>query len=381
MNKRLAILGIVIVVLGILASASLFTVNETQQALVLQFGEPRRVIQEPGLKAKIPFIQNVVIYDRRVLDLDPPVEQVILADQKRLDVDAFARYRITDPLRFFQSVGSEMVLEQRLNTVVVSALRRVLGNVTVLAILSDERAQVMADIRQQVNARGPALRHRRGGRPHPPRRPAGGDQPVDLRPHAVGARARSRRVPRPGRRSRPSRSARAPNANAPSSSPRPSATSQVLRGEGDNQAFRIIAEATGRDAEFYSFYRTLQAYRDSLRNEDTTMVLSPTGDFFKYFGTLSGMASAGGAGSAPSGVPGGAPGRTSGAAAVPSHPRLRRRPRGLRTFSRANPPTDPVPCSCRAGAASSPAPARISAAAAHRGRRGVLFYPGPTVDD
>src|SRR3954468_4948121 len=157
MNKRLGILGIVIVVLGILASASLFTVNETQQALVLQFGEPRRVIQEPGLKAKIPFIQNVVIYDRRVLDLDPPVEQVILADQKRLDVDAFARYRITNPLRFFQSVGSEQVLEQRLNTVVISALRRVLGNVTVLAILSEARQQDMAATRQQAHSEPDAL--------------------------------------------------------------------------------------------------------------------------------------------------------------------------------------------------------------------------------
>jgi len=152
MNKRLGIIGIIIVVLGILASASLFTLNETQQALILQFGEPRGAIQESGLKAKIPFIQNVVIYDRRVLDLDPPVEQVILADQKRLDVDAFARYRIVDPLQFYKSVGSEQVLEQRLNTIVISALRRVLGNVTVLAILSEERQQVMADIRNQVNS-------------------------------------------------------------------------------------------------------------------------------------------------------------------------------------------------------------------------------------
>src|SRR3954468_13672876 len=151
MNRTLALTGLAIIVVAILASASLFTLNETQQALVLQFGKVQRVIQELGLKFKVPFIQNVVTYDRRVLDLDPPSEQVILADQKRLDVDAFARWRIIDPLRFFQSVGSEMVLEQRLNTVVISALRRVLGNVTVLAILSEERQQVMSDIRQQVN--------------------------------------------------------------------------------------------------------------------------------------------------------------------------------------------------------------------------------------
>ena len=305
--------------LGILASASLFTVNETQQALVLQFGEPRRVIQEPGLKAKIPFIQNVVIYDRRVLDLDPPVEQVILADQKRLDVDAFARYRITDPLRFFQSVGSEMVLEQRLNTVVVSALRRVLGNVTVLAILSDERSQVMADIRQQVNGEAQRfgidvvdVRIRRADLPEETSQSIFARMRSEREREAAEFRAQGQEQAQQIR-SRAERERTVIIAEA-------QRDSQVLRGEGDNQAFRIIAEATGRDADFYSFYRTLQAYRDSLRNEDTTMVLSPTGDFFKYFGTLSGMASAGGAGSAPSGVPGGAPGRTSGAAAVPSAP-------------------------------------------------------------
>jgi membrane protease subunit HflC len=324
MNKKLAIVGIVVVVLGILASASLFTVNETQQALVLQFGEPRRVIQEPGLKAKIPFIQNVVLYDRRVLDVDPPVEQVILADQKRLDVDAFARYRITDPLRFFQSVGSELVLEQRLSTVVVSALRRVLGNVTVLSILSDERPRVMADIRTQVN--GEAQRF--------------GIEVVDVRirradlpeetSQSIFARMRSEREREAAEfraqgqeqaqqiRSRAERERTVIIAEA-------QRDSQVLRGEGDNQAFRIIAEATGRDAEFYSFYRTLQAYRDSLRNEDTTMVLSPTGDFFKYFGNLGGVpsgdvAKGSGAGGGNGGNGGPAGASNQGPAAIPSAP-------------------------------------------------------------
>ena len=151
MKRTLAIAGIAIVALGIVASSALFTVNEAQQALVLQFGEPRRVIREPGLQVKIPFIQEVRLIDRRVLDLDPPVEQVILADQKRLDVDAFARYRIHDPLRFYQTAGTEAVVETRLNSIVNSSLRRVLGNVTVLAVLSDERARIMTDIMEQVN--------------------------------------------------------------------------------------------------------------------------------------------------------------------------------------------------------------------------------------
>jgi len=282
MNKRLAILGIVIVVLGILASASLFTVNETQQALVLQFGEPRRVIQEPGLKAKIPFIQNVVIYDRRVLDLDPPSEQVILADQKRLDVDAFARWRIIDPLRFFQSVGSEAVLEQRLNTIVISALRRVLGNVTMLAVLSAERAKVMTDIKEQVNAEA-----QRFGIEIVDVRIRRADLPEETS-QSIFARMRSERE-REAAEFRAQGQEQAQQIRARAERERTvilaeaQRESQVLRGEGDNQAFRIIADATGKDAEFYTFYRTLQAYREALRADDTTLVLSPQGDFFKYF--------------------------------------------------------------------------------------------------
>jgi len=304
MNKRLGIIGIVIVVLGILASASLFTVNETQQALVLQFGEVRNVIQEPGLKAKIPFLQNIVVYDRRVLDLDPPVEQVILADQKRLDVDAFARYRITDPKGFYQSVGSEAVLEQRLNTVVISALRRVLGNVTVLAILSEERAQVMTDIRSQVNAEA-----RRFGIDVVDVRIRRADLPEETS-QSIFARMRSERE-REAAEFRAQGQEQAQQIRPRAERERTvilaeaQRDAQVLRGEGDNQAFRIIADATGRDAEFYSFYRTLQAYRDSLRNEDTTMVLSPTGDFFKYFGNLSGVPAAGSPGGVGSGPVGG----------------------------------------------------------------------------
>jgi membrane protease subunit HflC len=306
MNKKLAILGIVVVILGILASASLFTVNETQQALVLQFGEPRRVIQEPGLKAKVPFIQNVVVYDRRVLDLDPPVEQVILADQKRLDVDAFARWRITDPLRFNQSVGSEGILEQRLNTIVISALRRVLGNVTVLAILSDERAQVMADIRNQVNAEA-----QRFGIDVVDVRIRRADLPEETS-QAIFARMRSERE-REAAEFRAQGSEQSQQIKSRAERERTvilaeaQRDAQVLRGEGDNQAIRIMGDATGRDPNFYSFYRTLQAYRESLRNDDTTMVLSPDSDFFRYFANPSETAVAGGGGTpTASAVPGGA---------------------------------------------------------------------------
>ncbi len=317
MTKKLTILGVLLVALALLASASLFTVNEARQALVLQFGQHVRTIQTPGLHAKVPFIQNVVMYDSRVLDLDPPAEQVILADQRRLEVDAFARWRIVDPLRFYQSVGSEQILEQRLNTVVISALRRVLGNVTLLAVLSDERARVMNDIRSQVNGEASRfgieivdVRIRRADLP-------------DETSNAIFARMRSERE-REAAEARAQGQEQAQQIRSRAERERTvilaeaQRDAQILRGEGDNQALRIIAESVGRDPEFYSFYRTLEAYRQSLNANDTTLVLSPTGDFFRYFRDQQGAPGAGG-GAMPGapGQPGGstppAPPRTSAA--------------------------------------------------------------------
>jgi modulator of FtsH protease HflC len=283
MNKAVALGGAAVAALAFLGSNAFFTVNEARQALVLQFGQPVRVVQEPGLKFKLPFVQNVVMMDRRVLDLDPPVEQVILADQKRLDVDAFARYRITDPLKFFQSVQSEAAAEGRLNNIVNSSLRRVLGSATLLAVLSEERARIMTDIRNQVN--GEAKRF--------------GIEIVDVRirradlpeetSQAIFARMRSERVREASEaraqvqeqsqqiKSRADRERTVILAEA-------QRDAQIMRGEGDNQALSIIAGATGSDPQFYAFYRTLEAYRTSISSRDTTMVLSPKGEFFRYFG-------------------------------------------------------------------------------------------------
>lgn len=281
MNKKL-IAGILVLLVGVVAFASLFTVNETQQVLVLRLGEPRRQIQTPGLQAKVPLIENLVVYDRRVLDLDPPVEQVILADQKRLDVDAFARYRIADPLRFYQTVRDEATLEQRLNTIVTSALRRVLGNVTLLTILSDERTQVMTDISQRVNEEAQRfgieivdVRIRRADLPEETSQAIFARMRSEREREAAEARAQGQEQAQQIR-SRADRERTVIIAES-------QRDSQILRGEGDNQALRILAEASGRDPEFYSFYRTLQAYRESLNKDDTTFVLSPTGDFFRFF--------------------------------------------------------------------------------------------------
>lgn len=288
MNRKLFIAGIALVVLGILASTALFTVNEAQQALVVRLGDPRRVIQDPGLKVKMPFFENVVVMDRRVLDLDPPVEQVILADQKRLDVDAFARFRIHDPLRFYQTVGTEAVAETRLNSIVNSSLRRVLGNVTLLAVLSEERARVMNDIRDQVNTEAQRLgieivdvRIRRADLPEETSQAIFARMRSEREREAAEARAQGQEQSQQIR-SRADRERTVLIAEA-------QRDAQILRGEGDNQAFQIIAKAAGPEPQFYAFYRSLEAYRKSMGPNDTTLVLSPDTEFFRFFGKGIGM--------------------------------------------------------------------------------------------
>lgn len=282
MKKSVAIAGAVVAAAAFLGSNAFFVVNEARQALVLQFGQPVRVVQEPGLKFKLPFIQNVVMMDRRVLDLDPPVEQVILADQKRLDVDAFARYRITDPLRFFQSVQSEAAAEGRLNNVVNSSLRRVLGSATLLAVLSEERARIMTDIRTQVN-----MEAKRFGIEIVDVRIRRADLPEETS-QAIFARMRSERV-REAAEARAQGQEQSQQIKSRADRERTvilaeaQRDSQILRGEGDSQALTIIVAATGVDPQFYSFYRSLEAYRGALADRNTTMALSPNSEFFRYF--------------------------------------------------------------------------------------------------
>lgn len=288
MSRKLVALGVVAAVTAILASASLFTVNQTQQALVLQFGEWKRTIKEPGLHFKVPFVQNVVLLEARVLNVDPPVEQVILADQKRLEVDAFARYRITDPLQFYQSVGNEVVAEQRLAATVNSSLRRVLGNSTLLAVLSKERGKVMTDIKAQVNQEAARfgveivdVRIRRADLP-------------DATSAAVYERMRSERE-REAREARAQGNEQAQQIRSRAERERTvilaeaQRDSQVLRGEGDNQAIRILAESAGKNAEFYAFYRSLEAYKAAIRGENTQMILSPDSEFFRFFNSTGGL--------------------------------------------------------------------------------------------
>jgi membrane protease subunit HflC len=279
------ILGIVVIVIGIVLFDSLFTVHQTQQVLVLQLGQFKRVINEPGLHFKTPFVQNIVSYERRVLEVDPPKEQVILSDQKRLDVDVYLRYRISDPLLFFKSVRDERVAASRLGNVVNSTLRRVLGNVTLLTVLSDERAKVMSDIHVAVNEVAQPL----------------GIEIVDVRirradlpeqaAQAVFARMRSERE-QEAREARAQGFEKAQRIRASADRERTvllaeaEKESEITRGAGDKQSYRIAADAYGTDPEFYGFYRSMQAYRNALQGDDTTMVLSPDSEFFRYFGAF-----------------------------------------------------------------------------------------------
>lgn len=269
-------------VLVLLASAALFTVNQTEQVLIVQLGQPVRVIKRPGLHAKLPFVQAAISFDRRLLDYETPPEEVILGDQRRLIVDGFARFRITDPLAYYQAVGpSEEGIRARLNSVVSSALRRVLGNETLLNVLSAQRGRIMGLIRDQVNTemRGfgiavDDLRIRHADLP-------------DENTQAILSRMNSERE-------RVARQARAEGAEASARIradaerdrtvllAQARATADRLRGEGEKRAIAIYAEAFGKDPKFFATWRTLQAYREAFgKSGESRLVLTPDNDFLK----------------------------------------------------------------------------------------------------
>jgi membrane protease subunit HflC len=314
MNTRLlAIVGAVLVVAGILLTSAFFIVGQTEQALVLQLGEVRRVIREPGLKIKRPFIEDVITYDKRVLDFEPPHEEVIVSDQKRLVVDAYTRYRIVNPLLFYQTVGTEQGVRARLSSLVTGSLRRVLGGVTLSDILSAKRGEIMRQIRDDVAAQARDF----------------GIEVVDVRlrradlpeenSQAIYARMQSERE-REARqyRSEGAEAAQTVRANADRERTiilaEAQRDAQRVRGEGDAQATRIYGDAFGQDKQFFAFYRSLQAYRDALTGKDTAFVLSPEGNFFRFFsGAPAGIASAAAAPTPPTGsaVPGTPPSTSS----------------------------------------------------------------------
>ncbi len=264
------------------AYLSLFTVYETQQALVLQFGRYIKTVTEPGLHFKVPFLQNVVYIDRRVLDFDAPAEEVILGDQKRLVVDAFARYRISDPQRFYQSVRNEAGLRQRINTILDASLRKVLGDTPLFTVLSADRTGLMARIRDDTNSRVKSLgvdvvdvRIKRADLPAENSEAIYRRMQTEREREAKELRAQGYEL---GQRIRASadRERRVLIAEAQKKA-------QIIRGTGDGEATRIFAEAFGKDIEFFTFYRSMQAYQRALGDDNTSFVLSPDGEFFQFF--------------------------------------------------------------------------------------------------
>ena len=287
MNKLIIASGVVLVILGVIASSSLFIVEQTQQAIVLFFGKPQNTIQDPGLYFKIPFGEEVVYYDKRVLDLDPPKERMILADQKRLDVDSYARYRIVDPLLFYQTTRRVTEVPGKLSPIINSSLRRVLGNETLLEILSGKRATIMVDIQKAVN--DAVMRF---GMEIVEVRVRRADYPDETRSNIENRMKSEREREAKEFRARGFEMAEGIRADAGKQKivllAEAQKKAETLRGEGDGLAIKIYADAFGQDPEFFAFYRSMQAYKKSMDSQDTTMVLSPNSDFFRFFGNMTG---------------------------------------------------------------------------------------------
>ena len=293
---KLGILGgaavVVLIVAAILAYSSMFTVYQTQQALVVRLGQPVRGITQPGLNFKVPLIDAVIVIDKRILDLENPAQEVIASDQKRIVVDAFARYRIEDPLRFYQSLGSIAGANSQLAILLNSALRRVLGEKTMTDVVRDERQQLMTQVRNQLDRESDVyginvidVRIRRADLPEQNSQAVYQRMQTERQREAAEFRAQgSQRAQEI--RSRADRDVTVLIAEA-------TAKSEQMRGEGDGERNRIFAEAFGKDPDFFAFYRSMQAYEAGLRSNDTRMVLRPDSEFFRYFVNPSGKSGAG----------------------------------------------------------------------------------------
>lgn len=283
-------LGLVIViVIAILAYSGLFIVNQTQQALVLRFGNPVRVATEPGIYAKIPLIDNVVMLDKRLLDIESPPIEVIARDRKRLVMDAFGRYKIVDPLLFFQAAGSIPVAESRLAVILNSAIRGAAGQMDFTSIVREGRASLMAQITDQVNREGRRLgvdvvdvRIRRADLPPENSQAVYQRMQTERQREATDIRAQGEQAAKTIR-AQADRQATVIVAEA-------NQRADEIKGDGDAETNRIFAAAFEQDPDFFSFYRSMQAYQQGMKANSTRMVISPTSPFFRYLTDPSGNA-------------------------------------------------------------------------------------------
>jgi membrane protease subunit HflC len=283
MEKKLSWAGLVLGAFAILGYFSVYIVNETQQTLILRFGQSIGAVDKPGLHLKMPF-DDVVFYEKRVLDLDPSPERILLSDQKPLIVDTFVRYRIDDPLKFYQSLRTESAAKQRLETLVNSVLRGVMGESTLVAVLSTERVQLMQRISEAVNREAQTrnlgirivdIRIRRADLPEQTSQAIYDRMMSERRREAAEFRAegqeQKQQIESKAERERTILIAEAQR------------QAQSIRGEGDKEATKIYADAFNRDPDFYSFYRSMLAYRNAMSGPNTTtFVLSPDRGFLRY---------------------------------------------------------------------------------------------------
>ena len=284
---------IVLLVVIIIGYSSVFTVAQTEQVLVVRLGEPVRVVTEPGLNFKAPFIDSVISIDKRILDLENPSQEVIASDQKRLVVDAFARYRIKNALRFYQSIGSIQAANIQLTTLLNASLRRVLGEVTFITVVRDEREALMARIRDQLDKEADGygiqvvdVRIRRADLPEQNSQAVYQRMQTERQREAAEFRAQGGQKAQEIR-SKADREATVIIAEANS-------TAEQTRGAGDAERNRLFAEAYGKDPDFFAFYRSMTAYENGLKSNDTRFLLRPDSEFFRFFANPAGHPPAGG---------------------------------------------------------------------------------------
>lgn len=280
-NKIIKILIIASLTL-FLMSNTIFTVDQTQQVLVLQFGEPKRIIDNPGIKFKVPFLQNTVFFDKRMIDLSIAEQEVIASDQKRLIINAFTKYKITDPLKFYTTVRNFYGLENKLSAILDSSLRQVIGEVTLNELLTNNRSDIMSNIRDIVSKESEIF----------------GVKIIDVRimradlpkenSDAIFARMQTERE-KEAREIRANGAEEAQKIRAEADKQKTiilaeaKKKSNLTRGNGEGQSNKIYADAYGKDPEFADFYRSMSAYKTSIKSENTKMIVSPEGEFFKYF--------------------------------------------------------------------------------------------------
>lgn len=285
MNRNGAFFGMIAVgIVLILSLFSLYTVNPREQVLLLQFGAPKQLVTEPGLHVKIPFLQQIQYIPKMLLNLDAPTEEVIAQDKKRLVVDAFARWKIVDPLRFYQSLYDQETAIIRLTPILSSDVRRVLGSKTFADMLSGKRAALMDEIRDETNRNTVSygikivdVRIRRADLPPQNSQAIYRRMEQERTREANEFRAEGEEISKRVR-ARADREVTVLTAEA-------TRESEILRGQGDAEKTKVLGAAFSQDADFFAFYRSLEAYQDALPGDNTTMVLSPTGEFFRYFQT------------------------------------------------------------------------------------------------